>query len=92
MPEVPTFSELGLKGFEDLPYYGFYAPKGTPQRDISQISVAIAKVLTLPEVRKQLTDLGLTVGYMTPEQLAAREQAYTQVWTRIIKDSGFVAQ
>ena len=92
LPEVPTFSELGLKGFEDLPYYGFYAPKGTPQRDISQISVAIAKVLTLPEVRKQLTDLGLTVGYMTPEQLAAREQAYTQVWTRIIKDSGFVAQ
>jgi tripartite-type tricarboxylate transporter receptor subunit TctC len=29
MPEVPTFDELGLKGFEDLPYYGIYAPAGT---------------------------------------------------------------
>eukprot|EP01034_Spumella_vulgaris_P000757 gene757-biopygen690 len=31
MPDVPTFDELGLKGFEDLPYYGIYAPAGTPQ-------------------------------------------------------------
>jgi tripartite-type tricarboxylate transporter receptor subunit TctC len=92
LPEVPTFSELGLKGFEDLPYYGFYAPKGTPQRDIAHLTAALAKVLALPEVRKQLTELGLTVGYMAPEQLAAREQAYTQAWARIIKDSGFQPQ
>ncbi len=92
LPDVPTFSELGLKGFEDLPYYGIYAPRGTPQRDIAHLTAAVAKVLALPEVRKQLTELGLTVGYMTPEQLAAREQAYTQVWARIIKDSGFQPQ
>lgn len=92
LPDVPTFAELGLKGFEDLPYYGFYAPRGTPQRDIAHLTAAVAKVLALPEVRKQLTELGLTVGYMTPEQLAAREQAYTQVWARIIKDSGFLPQ
>jgi len=92
LPEVPTFSELGLKGFEDLPYYGIYAPKGTPQREISHLTAAVAKVVALPEVRKQLTDWGLTVGYMTPEQLATREQAYTQVWARIIKDSGFQPQ
>lgn len=92
LPDVPTFSELGLKGFEDLPYYGLYAPKGTPQRDIGHIAAAVAKVLALPEVRKQLTELGLTVGYMAPEQLAAREHAYTQVWARIIKDSGFQPQ
>jgi len=92
LPDVPTFAELGLKGFEDLPYYGLYAPKGTPQREIAHLTAAVAKVLALPEVRKQLTELGLTVGYMTPEQLAAREHAYTQVWTRIIKDSGFQPQ
>ncbi len=92
LPDVPTFSELGLKGFEDLPYYGIYAPRGTPQRDIAHLTAAVAKVLALPEVRKQLTELGLTVGYMTPEQLAVREQAYTQVWARIIKDSGFQPQ
>ena len=30
LPEVPTFAELGIAGFEDLPYYGLYAPAGTP--------------------------------------------------------------
>ncbi|NMM88825.1 Twin-arginine translocation pathway signal [Rhodococcus sp. SRB_17] len=92
MPEVPTFSELGLKGFEDLPYYGLYAPKGTPQRELNRLSVAVSKVLLLPEVRKQLTDLGLTMDYMTQQQLAARERAYTQAWTRIIQGSGFQPQ
>ncbi len=92
MPEVPTFSELGLKGFEDLPYYGLYAPKGTPQREINRLSVAVSKVLLLPDVRKQLADLGLTVDYMAQQQLTAREHAYTQAWTRIIRDSGFQPQ
>ena len=92
LPDVPTFDELGLKGFDDLPYYGIYAPKGTPEREIKRLSAAVAQVLALPEVRDQLTALGLTVGYMAPQQLAQRERAYTQAWTRIIKDSGFVPQ
>jgi len=29
---------------------------------------------------------------MSPQQLATREKAYTEAWTRIIKTSGFVAQ
>jgi hypothetical protein len=36
--------------------------------------------------------MGLTVGYMTPQQLTNREQAYAQTWARIIKSSGFQAQ
>ena len=39
-----------------------------------------------------LTAMGLTVGYMTPQQLTAREQAYSHTWARIIKSSGFVPQ
>ena len=46
----------------------------------------------MPDVRKSLTDMGLTVGYMSPQQLDKRERAYTQVWSRIIKDSGFQPQ
>ena len=92
MPPVPTFDELGLKGFEDLPYYGFYAPDGTSQKFITQFSVALAKVVAEPEVRHHLTAMGLTVGFMTPQQLATREHAYTEAWRRIIKTSGFVPQ
>ena len=39
-----------------------------------------------------LTAMGLTVGFMTPQQLATREHAYTEAWRRIIKTSGFVPQ
>ncbi|RQO82198.1 Bug family tripartite tricarboxylate transporter substrate binding protein [Acidovorax sp. FJL06] len=92
MPDVPTFDEMGLKGFEDLPYYGIYAPAGTPQKFITDFSNALAKVVAQPDVREHLTAMGLTVGHMTPQQLAARQQAYTEAWTRIIKTSGFVAQ
>lgn len=92
LPDVPTFAELGLAGFEDLPYYGIFAPAGTPQATIDRISLALAKVVALPEVHDRLTAMGLTVGYMTPQQLTAREQAYSQTWARIIKSSGFVPQ
>jgi tripartite-type tricarboxylate transporter receptor subunit TctC len=74
MPDVPTFAELGLAGFEDMPYYGIFAPAGTPKATVDQFSAAVAKAIAMPEVREKLTAMGLTVGYMTPQQLAAREQ------------------
>jgi len=92
LPDVPTFAELGLSGFEDIPYYGFFAPAGTPKAAIDKFSDALAKVLTLPEVRDQLTAMGLSVGFMSQQQLASRERAYSQAWAKIIKSSGFQAQ
>ena len=92
LPDVPTFAELGLSGFEDIPYYGFFAPAGTPKAAIDKFSDALAKVLTLPEVREQLTAMGLSVGFMSQQQLASRERAYSQAWSKIIKSSGFQAQ
>lgn len=92
MPDVPTFSELGFKGLEDEPFYGIWAPKGTPAAFVDGFTRALEKTVAMPDVHKQLTDMGLNVGYMSPRQLATRERAYTKVWARIIKDSGFVAQ
>lgn len=92
LPDVPTFAELGLAGFEDVPYYGIFAPAGTPRATIDRFAEAVSKVIAMPDVRDRLTAMGLSVGYMPPQQLAAREHAYTQTWTRIIKASGFQAQ
>lgn len=92
LPDVPTFAELGLAGFEDVPYYGIFAPAGTPQATIDRISAALAKVIAMPEVHDRLTSMGLSVGYMTQQQLTSREHAYAQTWARIIKASGFKAQ
>lgn len=58
MRDVPTFAELGLKGFEDVPYYGFFAPAGAPKAAIDQLSAALAKVLAQPDVRDKLAGWG----------------------------------
>ena len=92
LPDVPTFAELGLAGFEDVPYYGFFAPAGTPKAEIERFSAALAKVIAMPEVRDRLTTWGLAVGFMPSQQLAARERAYAQTWAKIIKASGFQPQ
>ncbi|WP_182343222.1 Bug family tripartite tricarboxylate transporter substrate binding protein [Comamonas koreensis] len=92
LPDVPTLSELGLPGLEDMPYYGIYAAAGTPPEMVQAASQAVAKAVAAPDVHEQLVGMGLSVGYMTPEQLLARERAYSAVWARIIRDSGFQPQ
>jgi len=92
VPDAPTFAELGLAGFEDVPYYGLFAPAGTPQAAIDRFGEALSKVIAMPDVRERLTGMGLTVGYQPQQQLAARERAYTQAWAKIIKASGFQPQ
>ena len=92
LPDVPTFAELGLAGFEDVPYYAFFAPAGTPKTAIDQFSAALAKVIAQPDVRDRLTRWGLAVQFMSQSQLATREKAYAQTWAQIIRKSGFQPQ
>ena len=92
LPEVPTLAEGGIAGFEDLPYYGFFAPAGTPKAALDSFAAALGKVLADPEVDKRLTALGLAVEFMSAAQLAAREQAYTRSWVQIIRKTGFTPQ
>lgn len=92
MPEVPTFAELGVSGFEEVPYYGLFAPAGTPPALIAKYSDAVAKVIAMPDVKDRLTAMGLTVGHMPPAQLASREKAYAEVWAKIVKTLGVVPQ
>ena len=92
LPDVPTFAELGLAGFEDVPYYGIFAPAATGRGALDQFGAALEKTLRMADVRERLTAMGLSVGFMPQKQLADRERAYTQTWTRIIRNSGFQPQ
>ena len=92
MPEVPTFAELGLSGFEELAYYGLFAPVGTPQAVIDRYSDALAKIIAQPEVKDRLTSMGINVVHMPPRQFANHVRSYTQTWEKIVKNSGFQAQ
>jgi tripartite-type tricarboxylate transporter receptor subunit TctC len=89
LPEVPTLAEVGISGFEEMPYYGLFAPAGTPKADIDRIAAAVAKVIAMPDVNARLSALGLTVEFMSAAQLAAREAAYAKAWAEIIRKSGF---
>lgn len=89
LPDVPTMTELGMPGLEDMPYYGLFAPTGTPKAELDRVSDALAKTVARPDVKDKLTAMGLTVGHMSGAQLGEREKAYRATWTRIIKDSGF---
>jgi tripartite-type tricarboxylate transporter receptor subunit TctC len=92
LPEVPTFAELGIAGFEDLPYYGIFAPAGTPPAVLERFANAVAGVIAQPGVKARLAELGLSVGMMTGAQLGARERAYSAAWARLIRAGGFQPQ
>jgi tripartite-type tricarboxylate transporter receptor subunit TctC len=89
LPDVPTFHEMGLTGFEDVPYYGVFAPKGVSPAFVSEFGIAMSKVLAMPAVREQMQRMGLAPEYMDAKKLGERERAYTQTWAKIIKAKGF---
>jgi tripartite-type tricarboxylate transporter receptor subunit TctC len=89
MPEVPTLAELGLSGFEEVPFYGVFAPAGTPKTTLDKLALAIQKTIAQPDVRDKLTTMGLSVGFMSSDELAARERSYAKVWAKIIQESGY---
>lgn len=92
LPDVPTFHEMGLLGFEDLPYYGVFGPKGMSASNIIEFDSAMAKVLSIPVVRERMQAMGLAPEFMTAQKLGEREKAYTRAWGQIIKAKGFAPQ
>ena len=61
LPETPTLSEQGLKGFEVVVWHGIYAPKGTPKEAIDKFGAALKAALKDPVVAQRLDDLGAVV-------------------------------
>ena len=92
LPDVPTFTEVGIKGFEEVPYYGIFAPAGTPKATLDKLATGLQKAIAQPEVKDKLTAMGLTVAFMSGAELGKREVAYRDVWAKIIKDSGYQPQ
>lgn len=67
LPNVPTLTELGLKGFTDQPYVGMLVPKGTPQPTVQRLNQALNEALGRAEVKERMEKLGLTVAPGTPD-------------------------
>ncbi|MBL6457226.1 tripartite tricarboxylate transporter substrate binding protein [Belnapia sp. T6] len=70
VPEVPTFAESGLPGFELSDWYGLVVPGGTPDAVIGILQRDVARALSKPEVRDALHVLGAEPGGMSPDAFA----------------------
>jgi tripartite-type tricarboxylate transporter receptor subunit TctC len=58
LPDVPTSYEQGLPEFDCAPFYGVFAPRGTPKPIIEKLVEALNKGLSEEAVQKRLADLG----------------------------------
>ena len=71
LPDVPTAAEAGLKGFESAAWFGFLAPRGTPQPVIDRLNREIVAAVADPAVRARFTDFGAEPITSTPEEFGA---------------------
>ena len=86
LPDVPTFSELGVKGMEMSNWFGIVAPKGTPPAIVAKLNDAINKALKEPDLTERITSQGNVVGGGTPEEFAAFVASETKRWTKIVNE------
>jgi len=88
LPEVPTFVEEGITGFDVANWYGVMAPAGTPRDIVQKLNADINKAMQVPEVRARLEG----VGTQLKEQSAAEFEAYMKSevakYAKLIKDTG----
>ena len=92
LPQLPTLNEAGVKGFDYAPWYGFFAPAGTPPAVATRLHTAINKVLSDPEVVKTLGQQGLEVQTMSREQFAGIVTADIAQWSKTIRTLGVKAE
>jgi len=88
LPDVPTIAEAGLPGYDFASWSGLFAPKNTPTDIVQTLNKAFVSVMATPESQKFFADIGLEPDTSTPQGLADHVKAQTELWGRIIKESG----
>ncbi|WP_144631543.1 Bug family tripartite tricarboxylate transporter substrate binding protein [Bordetella genomosp. 13] len=91
IPDTPTVGET-TAGFESGSWQGLMTTGGTPPDVVAQINRDVNAVLSRPELRKQLSDLGSEPVSRTPAELAQWMRDQTQRWGTVVKDAGVSLQ
>jgi tripartite-type tricarboxylate transporter receptor subunit TctC len=87
LPDVPTFSELGYKGFDVAGWYALFAPAKTPPEVVSRIREGVATVLKAPAMQARLTQLGLIPSTEAPVAFEQRLRDDIAYWKKAIADT-----
>lgn len=90
--DVPTYSELGLKGLEDVITIGLIAPAGTPADLVAKFNAAANKVVASKTFHDRIVDTGILVKSGTPDDMLRTTEASGAASERLVKAAGFKPQ
>jgi tripartite-type tricarboxylate transporter receptor subunit TctC len=88
LPDVLPLSELGLRDFESVGWFGLVAPAGTPPDIISRLNAAFVKALNDPAAAEKIRVLGAEPAPSSPEKFAAFIRSESVKWGKLIADAG----
>ena len=88
LPDIPTFAEQGLAGFEATGWFGIVAPAGTPQDVIAKINAAFVAALKDPAIAGQIRALGSDPMPMAPDQFSRFLDSEAKKWESVAARAG----
>ena len=86
LPDVPTFEELGYKGFDGVQWYGIVGPAKMPADVVNRLNDEINKALANPDLKKRLSGEALDPMPMEPEQFGRFIQADIAHWSKLARE------
>jgi tripartite-type tricarboxylate transporter receptor subunit TctC len=87
-PQVPTFAEAGVPGYEFTAWIGMLAPGGVPKAIVDRLNGDVQKILRMPDVAANLRNQTLDPLIMSPEQFARRLKSDYDKYEKVIKLTG----
>jgi tripartite-type tricarboxylate transporter receptor subunit TctC len=91
-PDVPTFAEAGLPGFEASAWYAVFGPAGLPPDIVKRLNAEIGKAVRNERIHERFAQLGLEPATSTPEELADIQRRDLLKYTRLIKEKNIRAE
>ncbi len=91
-PDVPTFDELGLKGFDSNAWYGLVGPAGLPQEVVTRLSAALQKAGQDKTLIDQINATGCDTEVLTPAQTVEKVKVDAAKWGKVVKDANMKAE
>jgi len=92
LPDVPTFIESGVAGFEVNSWVGILAPAQTPRSIVDKLNRELNAVLASPEIVEKLATLGIAATPETPDAFAAQIKADLAKYGKVVKAAGIKAE
>jgi tripartite-type tricarboxylate transporter receptor subunit TctC len=92
LPDVPTVAERGYPGFEAGSWFGFFAPKGTPDEVVVTLNKAVNEILAVPAIETSMVKEGADPSGGTPQQFGQFVQREFEKWRGVVRESGAVVE